>query len=152
MNKYTAIQRLIQLDHDAAKAYESAISAVDNPSTCDQLAAFCADHHRHTENLAAILENLEAEVPQGPDLRRVLTQGRVVLADILGFEIDVLNALRDNAAMIHEAYDEALKLDDLDAAMSQTLKSNRETLRSHSEWLAKRCNSILAATATPIQS
>lgn len=148
MNKYTAVQRLIQLEHDMVKAYDSASANCERRDTVTMLSEFRKDHVQHTENLGAVLDNFDEDVPDGPDVYRWLTQGRVVLANLVGLEYDLLVALNDNAEMVENAYREALTLEDLDAAMQKTLQANLDDIVRHRSWLTERCGAISEATAT----
>ncbi len=149
MNKYTAVQKLIQLEHDMVKACDTASTKSNRERTATKLREFRQDHVHHTENLGAVLENFDEDVPDGPDAFRWLTQGRVALANLVGLEYDLLGALHNNAEMVANAYEEALTLDDLDAAMQQTLKANLDDLGRHRNWLNKRRAALSDATATP---
>lgn len=146
-DKFTTIQMLIELDFDAIKAYDSAIGGVDDADCLAQLHRFRSDHQRHTDNLGAILDNYRQDVPDGPDVRRIVTQGKVLIADLLGSEIHILQALADNVAVLEQAYTDASECDDLDAATQQTLQANLDDLARHKEWLAARIGRISSATS-----
>lgn len=149
MNKYNALQKLVQLEYDMIKAYDAASAATDRQNTAAKLREFREDHVHHTENLGAVLENYDEDVPDGPGKYRWLTQGTVVLAGLVGLEYDLLAALHDNGETVENAYREALTLDDLDAAMQQTLQANHDDIARHRSWLKERGAAISKATATP---
>lgn len=139
----STLRQLVKLDYDAIEAYDEAIKRIKDPVSKANLADFRNDHALHTENLGAVLRNMGEDVPEGPDLKRVLIEGKVRIAD-LGGDRAILHAMIANEKVTSEAYDEALKLDELDAAARQTLESNREDERRHKQWIEKRVEELKA--------
>ena len=131
------LQALVKLDYDAIEAYEEAIERLDDAVAKTKLMEFCNDHRRHTENIGNILRNLGEEVPDGPDVKRFLTEGKVVIAD-LGGDKAILKAMVMNETVTNKAYEEACSSDDLDATMQQTLEQNLADEARHKQWIEAR--------------
>ena len=77
-DRIKTLKNLVALDYDAIEAYDAAIERLKDPGFAARLREFRQDHLRHTENLGAILRNMNEDVPQGPDMKRMLTEGKVV--------------------------------------------------------------------------
>lgn len=71
------LRGLLELDHDAARAYALAAERVADPRQAEALAGFGEDHRRHVRDLAALVEALGgaavdgAALPAGPMERAV---------------------------------------------------------------------------------
>ena len=105
-NLDTLLNNLIELDYDAIEAYEAAIERLDNAAYRQTLEQFCQDHINHTLNLGQILRSRGETPPDGPSAKRLLTKGKVVMADILGDEA-ILKAMLSNEGDTNTAYDRA---------------------------------------------
>ena len=57
------LEDLVQLDYDAAAAYQSAIDRLENERWRAQLAQFKEDHLRHTRELSDCLTRLGGNPP-----------------------------------------------------------------------------------------
>jgi len=142
MNKKSEeLQQLITLDYDAIEGYDEAIKRIADPISKAKLAEFRGDHVRHTENLAAILREWGEDVPDGPGVKRFLTEGKVKIADLAGDKA-ILQAMRLNEKVTNEAYEKAMKLDDLDAASHDALKANFEDEQQHKAWIETRIEQL----------
>ncbi|HEY0916023.1 MAG TPA: DUF2383 domain-containing protein [Solimonas sp.] len=139
MNKQDFIIRklndLIELDYDAIEAYEEAIQRLQSTDYKSQLAAFCADHERHTLNLGLIVTALGGTPATGPDLMRVLTKGKVVLADLVGHDHTILLAMRANEAVTNKRYELALEVDGMDEGTRAQVRENLGDERRHRDWI-----------------
>jgi rubrerythrin len=78
------LANLVRLDHDAIAAYESAIERLDDASSKEKLAELMADHQEHTGNLGAHLQAMGHEVPAAGSMKSMLTQGKVLIAGLMG--------------------------------------------------------------------
>lgn len=135
------LQELVKLDYDAIEAYDAAIERLDDRASQEKLAEFRDDHVRHTANLGGLLQGLGADVPDGPDAKRLLTEGKVVIAG-LGGDKAVLRAMQANEKVTNETYEKAQKLDGLDAATRDTLAANFEDEKRHKAWIESRINQL----------
>ena len=139
--KAEELQQLITLDYDAIEAYDEAIKRIDDPVSKGKLAEFREDHFRHTETLGAILRQWGEEVPDGPDVKHLVTEGKVKIADLFGDKA-ILHAMQLNEKVTNDAYEEALKLDDLDAASHDAIKANFEDEQRHKAWIEQRIDQL----------
>jgi rubrerythrin len=130
-----AIQNLIELDYDAAEAYEVAIDRIGNEAYKAQLRLFKADHLRHIQELSAYLQKQNEEVPEGPSLgKQWLTKGKVVLADIIG-DHTILIAMRSNEIDTNTAYERIAKRNDKPIELLDTIDRGLQDEKRHKAWL-----------------
>ena len=125
---------LVQLDFDAADAYQAAIDRLDNPEWRATLTRFREDHLRHTVELGDALRRLGVIPPSGGDIKSVLTQGKVVMAGLVGDEA-ILRAMRSNEADTNTAYERAVQFPDLDAGIRESLEAALADERRHAAWI-----------------
>lgn len=125
---------LIQLDHDAADAYQAAIDRLDNPTFRSNLSEFRRDHLRHIDELGVVLTGQGRTPPKGGDMKRLLTRGKVVIGGLIGDKA-VLQAMRTNEADTNTAYERAVKFRDLPPAARDALERGLEDERRHCDWI-----------------
>lgn len=140
-DRIKTLKKLVHLDYDAIEAYDAAIERLEDPGSKKALREFRQDHARHTENLGAILRNLNEEVPSGPDMKRMLTEGKVVIAG-LGGDKAVLRAMQANEKVTNTAYEKALQATGTDAATQDTLRHNLEDERRHKAWIDRKIEEL----------
>lgn len=133
-DRVKTLKELVKLDFDAIEAYDAAIERLEEPEFVDKLTEFREDHRRHTENLGALLRNLNEDVPEGPDMKRMLTEGKVVIAG-LGGDKAILRAMQANEKVTNTAYEKALQANGTDAATRETLQRNLDDERRHKAWI-----------------
>lgn len=131
------LNELIALDFDAIEAYEAAIARIESPIYKSTLATFCGDHERHTQSLAVQVSRMGDTPASGPDLKKFLTKGKVVVADMIGSDHAILVAMRVNEEVTNKAYEAALKADDLDVMTRGLLEANLADERRHRAWLVE---------------
>lgn len=136
-----SIEELLHLELDAIEAYEAALDRLDDAASREQLARFVEDHRRHARELARRVRALGGEPPRGPDLRRLLTQGRVVLAR-LGGDRAVLMAMRSNENETNNRYEHALGLSGLDEQTRALLEDHLADERRHRAWIVQRIETL----------
>lgn len=140
-DKTKTLKELVKLDYDAIEAYDAAIERLEDPGYKERLGEFRQDHVRHTENLGSILRNLNEDVPEGPDMKRMLTEGKVVIAG-LGGDKAVLRAMQANEKVTNTAYEKALEANGTDAATRQTLQRNLDDERRHKAWIDEKIEEL----------
>ena len=84
------LEDLIQLDYDAADAYQAAIDRLEDSSYRTRLAEFMRDHLRHITELGEILSSMGRTPPKEGDMKALLTKGKVVIAGLMGDDGDVM--------------------------------------------------------------
>ncbi len=125
---------LIHIELDTIEAYEAAIDRLDDASTREQLRAFVQDHRVHTGELAELVRSLGGEPPSAPDAKRLLAQGKVVLARLAGDKA-VLQAMRSNENEINTRYEKARDATGLDARARAIIARNLADERRHRAWI-----------------
>lgn len=138
---------LIELDFDAIEAYEAAVNRLRNDEWKTRLRAFRDDHRRHVDNLTMRVRTLGGEPATGPDAMSLLTQGKVVIGNILGGDHAILLAMRANEEVTNKRYEAALASDELDADTRGIVEANLADERRHRAWLEDRLDAADAAEA-----
>lgn len=125
---------LVQLDFDAADAYQAAIDRLEKPEWRATLARFKEDHLRHTAELGDALRGLGVIPASGGDMKSMLTQGKVVMAGLIGDDA-ILRAMRTNEADTNTAYERAVQFPDLNAGLRDSLEAALADERRHCAWI-----------------
>lgn len=128
------LESLIELDFDAAEAYEAAIDRLDDPERKRKLGEFRADHLRHTNELGKILQDSGRTPPSGGDFKRMLTKGKVVMAALAGDKA-ILKAMKTNEDDTNTAYERAVNNDIVPAQVRDTLRGGLADERRHRDWI-----------------
>lgn len=125
---------LIELDFDAATAYQAAIEQVQDPSYRSALSEFRIDHLRHIDELGEILRAMGVNPPEQGSLKSLLTRGKVVIGGLMG-DRAILEAMRTNEADTNTAYERAVGHPDAAPATLTTLERGLADERRHCEWV-----------------
>ena len=128
------LEDLVQLDYDAADAYQAAIDRLENSSFRSALAEFKRDHLRHITELGDILSRMGRTPPKEGDMKALLTKGKVVIAGLMGDE-SILQAMRTNEADTNTAYERAVNFKGLQANTRDVLERGLEDERRHCGWI-----------------
>ncbi len=128
------LSSLIELDYDTIEAYDAAIERVQSEELRRQLKSCRADHLRHTDALSEVLREGGKEPPKGPDFKRVLTQGKVVVASVMGDRAMVF-ALRSSEADTNIAYQRAARHGAVPPQVRELLESHLADERRHRSWM-----------------
>lgn len=127
---------LIQLDRDAVEAYEAAINRIDAANFRARLSDFKTDHERHIADLSAIVRQNGHRPPTEGDFKRFLTQGKVVLGDLIGNR-GILRAMLSNEKDTNQQYEEAIADPMLvtHPEVRAVLERNLADERRHKAWI-----------------
>ena len=98
------IRDFILLEHDAIAAYDTVIERLESASLSNQVAEFRADHQRHLSELRELAREHGAEAPEQGDAKAMLTTGKIKLADMVGADGNILNAMSTNETDMITAY------------------------------------------------
>ena len=128
------LEDLIQLDYDAAVAYQAAIDRLENAEWAAILASFREDHLRHTAELGEALRIMGFIPPSGGDMKSMLTQGKVVMGGLMGDQA-ILRAMRTNEADTNTAYERAVQFPNLDLPLREILEAGLADERRHCAWI-----------------
>lgn len=136
-NVVALLQHLIELDFDAIEAYEAAVERLEGETDRAAMGAFLQDHRRHVSELTAVLAQAGQEAPSGPDIKHVLTTGKVVLGGLVG-DRAMLMAMKTNEEDTNAAYERATGRDDLSSEVRSLLARNLVDERRHRDWIVSR--------------
>jgi uncharacterized protein (TIGR02284 family) len=125
---------MIQLDYDAADAYQAAIDRLDDPSFRSTLSEFKRDHLRHIEELGTVLSGMGRTPPKQGDMKSLLASGKVVMGGLMGDKA-ILQAMRTNEADTNTAYERAVQFRDLPQDARDAFQRGLEDERRHCEWI-----------------
>jgi rubrerythrin len=131
------VKNLIELDYDAIEAYDAAISRLTNQSHRAQLQEFRDDHERHVDELSRVLRDGGRTPPKGPDFKRLLTEGKVVLAGLVS-DRAILYALKTNENDTNVAYERASRNEAVPPQIRALLRASLADERRHRSWLAQQ--------------
>jgi bacterioferritin (cytochrome b1) len=131
------LEDLIQLDYDAAEAYQAAIDRLDNAAWRTALAGFKQDHLRHTRELGDALSEMGRTPPTESDFKAILTKGKVVIAGLAGDDA-ILEAMRTNEADTNTAYERAVQHPGTASPLRETLEHGLQDERRHCDWILKQ--------------
>jgi uncharacterized protein (TIGR02284 family) len=141
------LKQLVELDYDAVEAFRAAIQRLHDAESKSALTGFMQDHERHITDLGIHLRAMGEETPSGPDMKRVLTEGKVVIAGLLG-DRAVLAAMKTNEDDANTAYERACARNDLTPELQLLLRRNLNDERRHRTWIEQR-HQTLKAEASP---
>lgn len=138
-NVVEKLNQLIRLDYDAIEAYVAAIEKLQNPEYRERLSQFCEDHDRHVRVLSALVDGYGGKAATGPDIKRLLTKGKVVIADLVGEDRAILMAMRANEEVTNLAYEEALKhIGSVKEETRAIIEKNLADERRHRAWIERQ--------------
>jgi rubrerythrin len=130
------LQRLAQLDVDAAASYEAAIDRVDVPSVRQELDGFRVDHARHVQDLNALsVAAGGAPVEQKPDLKGALLKGFTAAASSAGVEAALL-AMLANEELTNHSYHSALE-QPFTPEQRRVIEKNYDDEKRHLAWVKR---------------
>jgi len=130
------LAKLLELNLDAARAYEQALDEVELPSVNEHLVNFQADHDRHVLELAEEIRNLGETPPEsGSDLFGFRTEGFASIPQQSGTEsaLQILEADEKLTAMLYRAARDW----DLPPAAAEAVRRHYEEEQVHLEFIRK---------------
>lgn len=128
------LKDLVQLEHDAADAYEAAVDRLKDAGFRSQLTGFRQDHLRHIAELTALMADLGHEAPKEGDMKSLLAKGKVVLGGLMGDKA-ILQAMKTNEDDTNTAYDRAVKFEKAPPEIRLTFEKAQADERRHRDWM-----------------
>lgn len=127
---------LIALEYDAIAAYEAAVKRLEDRVYVQKLTEFMSDHRRHAQELTETVTMLGGTPRSKGDLGKILTKGKVVLANI-GGDKQILQAMKTNEDETNEKYDDAVQQSAANAPerVREVLARALQDERRHREWI-----------------
>ena len=103
------LNKLIQLDYDAACTYREALLHVDDPGARSDLHSFLGDHERHVMELTQIVRDMGGTpIEAHRDFKGMILEGMTRLRS--RGTLGALRAMRMNEKLTNHSYDKALEL------------------------------------------
>jgi rubrerythrin len=125
---------LIKLDYAAIEAYDAAIARLSKAEYQQKLRDFRDDHGEHTQVLGEWLRHHGETPPDTAGAKQVLTQGKVVIAALLG-DKQILQAMKTNEDDTNTASERAVNHDQADGGIRGIFNKNLADERRHREWI-----------------
>ncbi|MFO7177532.1 MAG: ferritin-like domain-containing protein [Pseudomonadota bacterium] len=135
------LHALLELEHDAILAYTVAIERLEDITAKHRLEQFRADHQQHVRMLEAALESRGKRPPYHGDLKAVLTQGKVVIGNLVG-DRGILMAMHSNENDTNTAYERAVGRADLDSELHALFSEHLEDERRHRRWIQDQLETL----------
>jgi rubrerythrin len=129
-----AFYELCELNYDAVEAYQTAIEKLDDNDYRNKLTEFKNDHDHHLRDICQILKRHNVKAPESSSAKRLLTQGKVVLANLLGDET-ILRAMLSNEIDTNTAYERLNNRADKWDDAKEILACGLEDGKKHKAWL-----------------
>jgi rubrerythrin len=128
------LSSLIQLDMDAAFAYEQAIANIDIEVIRANLESFMEDHEHHVVELSNIVLGLGGTPPvEGKDFKGFLISGFTRVRSASG-TIGALKAMKMNEMLTNKMYENALSWSQPEE-IREIIESNLEDERHHLQFI-----------------
>lgn len=128
------IKALLELEYNALEAYEETIERLENKEYARQIAVFREDHYQHVQTLKSLGMPLGVDV-DGPGAKAMLTEGKIKLADMVGDDSAILNAMKTNEYETVMAYENACKKDFLTPELRAICEKGLADERRHRDWM-----------------
>lgn len=130
------LNSLIELEYDAVAAYEVAVGKLQTLAFKEQMREFMSDHQRHIIALKPHAAHLGINVASGPDIKQLVTMGKVLAAQLAG-DRAILYALRSNEQDTNSAYERAIGHDDASPDLLAVLERGFADERRHRAWITR---------------
>jgi rubrerythrin len=137
---------LLQLEHDATRAYELAIQYVDERGMRLQLLQFHGDHQRHLHELTRFIIEADGTPKERPDLKGPFLAGMTAIMSTLGTK-NAVRVMIQNENVTNKAYDAAVE-DQYPPGLAKEIRQFRDDERRHRSWLEQKL-AELAGTGKP---
>jgi uncharacterized protein (TIGR02284 family) len=131
------LHRLTELDYDAIEAYQAALLRFEDTRYRSRMSSFEQDHTRHVHELSVLLRAMDREPPEGPDMKKYLSTGKVVIAGLIN-DRAILMAMITNEDDINVAYERAVARTDLSVEIRDLLERHLSDERRHREWFREQ--------------
>lgn len=142
------MEALLELEYDAIEAYEAAVERISDAADKGALGGFLTDHRRHVSDLTPIIARLGGDAARGPDMKRWLTKGKVVIMGLAG-DNAILFAMKTNEEDTNTSYERAVSRDDVPEDVRAVLERNLADERRHRAWIEARLASPQPTAAGP---
>jgi uncharacterized protein (TIGR02284 family) len=129
------LNELLMLDHDAVRAYSSAIHRISIPFVREKLTEFMTDHERHISELTSMILKLDGEPKSHPDFKGPFIQGMTAIRALMGNE-QALRAMKSNEELTNRVYAGALMMA-LPTDVELLVRRNYQDEVRHLAWISQ---------------
>ncbi|MDP3372221.1 MAG: ferritin-like domain-containing protein [Candidatus Paracaedibacteraceae bacterium] len=130
-----ALKALVELEYDAAEAYEAGINRIENEEYKMKIISFMQDHLRHIKELTELLKTHDIIAPSGPSLgKQWITKGKVILGNLVG-DGAILLALKSNEIDTNTAYNRLKNHEHIWPDAKETIARGLLDEHRHKKWL-----------------
>lgn len=133
---------LIYLEHDAIAAYDATIERLDDAGSKAQVTEFRGDHQHHLATLQEMAREIGVDAPTGGDMKKMLTTGKVALADMVGGDSAILKAMKTNEDDTVTAYERASQHGDAIPKSKAFFASALADEQRHRAWMQEKAEHI----------
>lgn len=127
------LNELLMLDHDAVRAYASAIERISIPIVKERLTEFRGDHQRHIRDLTECINRIGGEPKDRPDFKGPFIQAMTALRSMMGDE-QAIKAMKGNEELTNKKYSEALQ-EDFPADILEVVRRNYQDEVRHLQFI-----------------
>lgn len=129
-----AMKELLELEYDALAAYDESIARLENADFKHKMSDFRDDHKHHIQKISQLLKSHGVDFEPGPDAKKFLTQGKVVIADLLG-DTAILKAMLTNEIETNMAYERMHSHEHIWDDAIDFIKEGFADEKKHKAWL-----------------
>lgn len=138
---------ILQLEHDAVNAYETAIKNCDEGDIKTNLTDFLSDHTRHVSRLTEEVSNAGGKPASRPDLKGPFLKGLTAVMSKMG-DRNLLRVMHQNENLTNSTYDHALK-EEWPSEIRAFLIEFQSDERRHRSWIEQRLEEMEETEARP---
>lgn len=125
---------LLQLDHDAVRAYTETIEKLENEEWAGTIGQFKGDHERHIRDLTAMVRRLGGEPKDKPHATGALKVASIKAGGVMG-DKGLLRSFRMNERQVRDKYDRYAGKDEYPVEIKELIQRNAQDEHRHYDWV-----------------
>ncbi len=125
---------MLTLDYAAVEAYDAAIERFENDFYKNKFSEFKNDHKEHIKKICEFLEKQKEDHPENGGIKKILTQGKVILAKLMG-DIGILRAMKSNVIETTNYYGSINLCRNIPTQIKKALLKGYEDEKKHLSWI-----------------
>ena len=139
------IENFVLLERDAIAAYEVTIERLESPEFKAKVSEFLEDHQRHLDELTRAAAAHGVTAPAEGDMKEMLTTGKVKMADMVGDDGTILQAMSTNESDTVAAYENGTQNGAAPADLQPILAAGLADEQRHKAWMEEAANRVAAS-------
>lgn len=129
---------LVQVDIDAAYAYDQALKNIDDKTIYNSIESFRKDHLRHIRDLSERIKKASGKPPEiKQDFKGFIIEGFTAVRSMTGTQ-GALAAMEKNEMVTNKSYEKATNLKDMDPDLMNLIRNNYEDEKRHIEYIRQQ--------------